>query len=191
MRIDLNAKVRTRDGADVGHITQVIFDAEKREVTGVAVNDVLLPRADIERAEQNGNVVVLQLDKSQFERLERFSPVDYQPAPVGWMPPAGGVAWGVPTEAYLWAIPVGQPLPPHLQKGSPVVDRDGDEVGVVEDVEIAPMTGQVERFTVKLGGTLARLFGQAKEIELLPTDVQQIENGEVRLARDKEDLVPS
>ena len=46
-------------------------------------------------------------------------------------------------------------------------------------------------FTVKLGGTLARLFGQAKEVELLPTDVQQIENGEVRLARDKEDLVPS
>ena len=29
MRIDLNAKVRTRDGADVGHITQVIFDPEK------------------------------------------------------------------------------------------------------------------------------------------------------------------
>jgi sporulation protein YlmC with PRC-barrel domain len=198
MRIDLNARVRTRDGHDVGHITQVIFDPRKREVTGLVVatgtlltgEDIVVPRADIERATMDGDVVVLQLTKDEFERLEKFVPERYEVAPVGWVPPPGGVAWGFPADAYLWALPLVD-LPPHLEKGTPVVDRHGDEIGTVEDVEFEPDSGRIERFTVKVGGTLERLFGKAKEVALLPADVERIEAGEVRLSRDREDLVPS
>jgi len=198
MRIELNARVRTRDGEDVGDVEQVIFDAQERAVLGVVVNttaflvgdDVIVPLGDIESASEDGDVITLRLTRDQFDRLERFVAEDYDLAPVGWVPPPGGIAWGVPADAYLWAIPETSPSrPPHVEKGSPVVDRDGDEVGVVEDVEIAADSGRVERFKVKLGGALERLFGAATEVELLPADVEEIADGEVRLARDKDELI--
>ena len=196
MRIDLHAKVRTRDGADVGRLAHALFDPDKREITGVVVktgdlfgDDVAVPRGEIERATVDGDVLALQLTKDEFGRLERFEPARYQQAPVGWMPPPGGIAWGIPTDAYLWAEPAAAAdLPPHVDKGSPVLDRDGEEVGVVEDVDIAPDSGRVERFTVKLGGALGRLFGQAKAIDLSPDDIARIEDGTVRLARDKDEI---
>jgi sporulation protein YlmC with PRC-barrel domain len=195
MRIDLAAKVRTRDGQDVGQVEHVTFDPSRNEVTGVVVDpseflagdEVIVPRQDIERAERDGDVLVLDLTRDEFERLNRYEPARYTPPPVGWEPPLGGLAWGIPTEAFLWAAPT-EPEAPYLEKGAPVLDRSGDEVGVVEDLAVDPESGRVERFTVRLGGPLARLFGRAQPIELLPSDVEHVEDGAVRLARDKEDI---
>jgi sporulation protein YlmC with PRC-barrel domain len=193
MRIELNAKVRTRDGHDVGHVTHVLFDPEGKNVHGVIASGVLgpdhiIPIRDVERATSDGAVIVLDLSRERFERLEKFVADRYAPPPLGWVPPAAGIAQGLPTEAYLWAATIADTAP-HLEPGSPVVDRDGDEVGVVADVDVAPQTGKVQRFTVKVGSALGHLLGQPKEIELLPSDVARVEAGEVRLRHDKEDLI--
>src|SRR5919197_2480959 len=92
MRIDLSAKVRTRDGQDVGQVEHVAFDPSRNEVTGVVVDpseffagdEVIVPRHDIERVERDGDVLVLDLTKDEFERLDRYESARYTPPPVGW-----------------------------------------------------------------------------------------------------------
>ena len=101
----------------------------------------------------------------------------------------GELAWGFPSEAFSEALP-SNGVAPHLEKGSTVVDHDCDEIGIVKDVEIDRNTGHLERFTVKIGGTLERLFGTAKEVGLLPTGIQRIETNAARLTRGKQDRVP-
>ena len=65
MRIELNARVRTRDGEDVGDVEQVIFDPQERAVLGVVVNttaflvgdDVIVPLGHIESASEDGDAI--------------------------------------------------------------------------------------------------------------------------------------
>src|SRR5438094_425439 len=69
-------------------------------------------------------------------------------------------------------------------------DRDGDVVGAVEEVRFDPATGALLGFTVKAGASLERLFGGGKLAEISRDDILRIAEGEVRLAVDREEIVP-
>jgi sporulation protein YlmC with PRC-barrel domain len=199
MRIDLDAKVRTRDGRDVGRVARAIVDPDAKELSGFVVSsgvpteERVVPLDVVQHATLEGDFVVLQLTKDEFERLEPFDAGRYPEPPLGFVPPAGGTAWGFPADAYLIAAAL-PPSPgveePQVEKGTRVVDRDGDDVGVVEDVSIDGTSGRVQRFTVKVGGALETLFGGGEPLELAPEDVAEVADDAIRLARDKDELAP-
>src|SRR5687768_8550262 len=106
MRVDLNAKVQSRDGEDLGSVERAIFDPESQRVTAFVVGtgglfgrDVLVDAADIDRASRDGNVIRLELSRGEVEHLPTYVADDYVAPPLGWEPPAslgfgfGGFAW--------------------------------------------------------------------------------------------------
>ncbi len=106
MRVDLHAKVQTRDGEDAGDVRRVVFDPQTAEVTGFVINsgtllgrDILVPRSEIERASADGEVIRLQLSKAALDDLPSYDLGDYAAPPAGWVPPA---AYGYAPGAYLW-----------------------------------------------------------------------------------------
>ena len=48
-----------------------------------------------------------------------------------------------------------------IDKGSAVVDRDGHEIGVVEDLRLQAGSDRLEGFDVRLGGGLRALLPEA------------------------------
>ena len=69
-------------------------------------------------------------------------------------------------------------------------DRDGDFVGAIEDIRFDEKTGDVVSVTVRAGAGLERLFGGGKLAEISREDILRIAEGEVRLAVDREEIVP-
>ena len=106
MRVDLDAEVRTADGESAGTLQWALMDPETREVTHFVISTdalfgraVQVPREEVERASQDGEVLHLQLTKDQLEALPAHVPESYAPPPAGWEP-AAGLAF--PMGAYLW-----------------------------------------------------------------------------------------
>ena len=139
------------------------------------------------------------LDKADLERLPTYEPVEYSGPPQGWLPPAG---YGLPFAGYVWPLapasrpevsaaarePWEAPRAVSFDKASSVIDRNGDEIGVVEDVRLEPASDRLEGFDVRLGGPLRTLFPGGDVIHLGIRLVDSVEPGLVRLHVAKEAL---
>jgi sporulation protein YlmC with PRC-barrel domain len=135
MRVDLDAKVLTRDGDEVGTLQLAIVDPRTNEVTHFVVSTgvifdraIELPREEIERADHDGDVVRLRLSKAELEALPGHTPEGYDQPPPEWTPPAayayplGAYRWPAPTPAMVAdpTLPAGQPITPPLPaQGAP------------------------------------------------------------------------
>jgi sporulation protein YlmC with PRC-barrel domain len=161
MRIDLDARVWTRDGEEVGSVQGAVVDPRTNEVTDIIVNAgtvlgrhiliprALVPRAELERATRHGDPLRLRLSRAALEELLDYLPANYVPPPPGWVAPAG---YGFPYDAYLWpagsdytaGFPTEQAgkLAP-VGKGAVIFDRNGDEAGVVDDVRLDAESGRL------------------------------------------------
>ena len=221
MRLGLDAKVKTRDGEDAGTVQWAIIDPRSNDVTDVVVRagaflgrDVVVPRAELDRASADGDVLRLQLGKEELDNLPAYAPAQYVAPPPDWVPPAG---YGLPYSSFLWpaAAPytapgyvypaaygygAGAAAPPavpaqapesqgiELGKGTIVIDRDGEDIGVVDDVRFDAGSGDLRGFVLRLGGTLRTLFGGGDMVEVSAAQVERVGAGTVRLNVTKDQL---
>jgi len=200
MRIDLNAKIRTSDGHDAGNVHRVLVDPETERITGFVVStrrllgrDVIVGEDMFAEASAGGDAITLNLTKKELDSQPSFEENDFVTPPAGWSGP--NLGYSIPPETFLWpadsaVADVGEPSRPSVKKGDTVKDRDGDVVGAVEDIRFDEKTGEVLSFTVKAGTGLERLFGGSKVAEISREDILRIAEGEVRLAVDREEIVP-
>ena len=198
MRIDLNARVRTKDGHEAGKIHRVLVDPETERITGFVVStqrllgrDVIVGEEMFTDASPDGETITLSLTKKELDTQPSFEQDDFIAPPAGWAGP--NLGYSVPPESFLWpedsALPdVGERLRPSIKKGDTVKDRDGDVVGTIEDIRFDEQTGDVLSLTVKSGAGLERLGG-GKVAEVSRDDILRIAEDEVRLAIDREEMV--
>jgi len=198
MRIDLNARVRTKDGHEAGKIHRVLVDPETERITGFVVStqrllgrDVIVGEDMFTDASPDGETITLSLTKKELDTQPSFEQDDFIAPPAGWAGP--NLGYSVPPESFLWpedsALPdVGERLRPSIKKGDTVKDRDGDVVGTIEDIRFDEQTGDVLSLTVKSGAGLERLGG-GKVAEVSRDDILRIAEDEVRLAIDREEMV--
>jgi sporulation protein YlmC with PRC-barrel domain len=200
MRIDLNAKIRTKDGHEAGKIHRVLIDPETERITGFVVStsrllgrDVIVGEDMFADASADGETITLNLDKRELDAQPSFAEDDFVTPPAGWSAPNLGYA--IPAESFLWpeesALADGGEKPrPSIKKGDTVKDRDGDVVGAVEDIRFDEKTGNVLSVTVRAHAGLERLFGGGKIAEISREDILRITEDEVRLGVDREEIVP-
>ena len=200
MRIDLNAKIRTKDGHEAGRIHRVLIDPETERITGFVVStarllgrDVIVGEDSFVQAGPEGDVITLNLNKRELDAQPTFDEGDFVIPPAGWAAP--NLGYTVSPEAFLWpadsALPdVGERPRPSIKKGDTVKDRDGDVVGHVEDIRFDEKTSDVLSITVKAGAGLERLFGGGKVAEISRDDILRITEDEVRLGVDREEIIP-
>jgi sporulation protein YlmC with PRC-barrel domain len=198
MRIDLNARVRTKDGHEAGKIHRVLVDPETERITGFVVStqrllgrDVIVGEDMFTDASPDGETITLSLTKKELDTQPSFEEDDFVAPPAGWAGP--NLGYSVPPESFLWpedsALPdVGERLRPSIKKGDTVKDRDGDVVGTIEDIRFDEKTGDVLSLTVKAGAGLERLGG-GKVAEVSRDDILRIAEDEVRLAIDREEMI--
>jgi sporulation protein YlmC with PRC-barrel domain len=195
MRIELDAKVRTKDGHTAGHVRKVIWDPESNEARefvvstgGLLGHDVILSPEVLEHASQDGEEIVLDLTRDELNSLEHYDENEYAPPPLGWLAPS---VYSYPTAGFLFpvtaVVPAGQadivedvrPRRPSISAGMKVVDASGKTIGSVKELRIDDMTGELRSIVVKeddpLGG------GEAFE---LPADHLDVGNGEVHVIQE-------
>ena len=200
MRIDLDAKVRTADGHEAGHVRRVLIDAATQRVTGFVVGtggllgrDVIVSEDDFQEAPRS-DALVLRLSAKDLEAQPTFDEGSFTTPPAGW---AATMGYGYPSNAYLMPVEVEPgaaapaPATPTLKKGDVVKDRDGDVVGVVEELRFDDRTKALTGFVVKAGAGVERLFGGGQLADIAADDILRIFDGEVRLVVDKEEITPA
>jgi hypothetical protein len=121
-------------------------------------------------------VLRLRLDKHELERFPTYQPADYGAPPVGWVPPPSttfpypGLLWPaarVPTDVSPTVRePWEAPQDVLISKGSVVIDRNGADVGVVEDIVLQPGGTRLEALDVRLGGALRTLLPGGEVVRL-------------------------
>jgi sporulation protein YlmC with PRC-barrel domain len=212
MRVDLDAKVRARDGEDIGSVDRAIVDPRTNEVTHVVVRtgamfgrDIMVPREDVERANQDGDTIQLDLSKDELERFPDFVPEQYGAPPPTWVAPAG---YGFPSSGYAWPVamdpmmgPVPMEIPAEyvdddaeepdqvsLSKGALVLDRNDDDIGVVDDVRFDAETGRLQGFVLRVGGALRTLFGGGDTVEVSRSQIESVGESIVKLRLAKEEV---
>jgi sporulation protein YlmC with PRC-barrel domain len=212
MRVDLDAKVRARDGDEIGSVNRAIVDPRTNEVTHVVVStgaifgrDIVVPREDVERANQDGDTIQLDLTKDELERFPDFMPEQYGAPPPTWMAPTG---YGFPASGYAWPIamdpmtgPVPMPIPEAyvdedaeepdqvtLTKGALVLDRHDDDIGVIDDLRFDADTGRLQGFVLRVGGALRTLFGGGDTIEVSHYQIDTVGESVVKLRLAKEEV---
>jgi sporulation protein YlmC with PRC-barrel domain len=212
MRMDLDAKVRARDGDDIGSVDRAIVDPRNNEVTHFVVRtgaifgrDIVIPREDVERANQDGDTIQLDLSKDELERFPDFAPEDFGAPPPTWVAPTG---YGFPASGYAWPIamdpmmgPGPMPIPEEyvdqdveepdqvtLTKGALVLDRHDDDIGVVDDLRFDASTGQLQGFVLRVGGALRTLFGGGDTMEVSNSQIESVGESVVKLRLAKEEV---
>ena len=200
MRIDLKAKIRTKDGHEAGKIHRVLIDPETERITGFVVStgrllgrDVIVSEDMFAEASADAETITLNLDKKELDTQPSFEEDDFVIPPAGWSAPNLGYA--IPPESFLWPedsvlADTGERSRPSIKKGDTVKDRDGDVVGTVEDIRFDETTGDVLSLTVRAHAGLERLFGGGKVAEISRDDILRITEDEVRLGVDREEIVP-
>jgi sporulation protein YlmC with PRC-barrel domain len=150
---------------------------------------VLVPRRELGAATADGDALRLRLSKAELERLPEYIPANYIPPPPGWTLPGayafgayGGYVW--PVEYQKWATGE-QPTEPSIGKEAVVLDRSGEDLGVVEDVRFDPATGRLQGFVLRVGGALTTLLGGGETTEVGQELVERVEEGAIRLRVDK------
>ena len=200
MRIDLNAKLRTSDGHDAGNIHRVLIDPATERITGFVVStrrllgrDVIVGEDMFAAASADGGTITLNLNKKELDTQPTFEMDDFVAPPAGWSAP--NLGYTIPPESFLWPedsalADIGEKPRPSIKKGDTVKDRDGDVVGVVDDIRFDEKTGEVLSLIVKAGAGLERLFGGGKVAEISRDDILRITQDEVRLGVDREEIIP-
>src|SRR5437762_11305265 len=136
MRIDLGAKVITKDGHDAGKVRRVIIDPATERITGFVIStggllgrDVIVAEDAFASADAEGRAVTLTMTKEELGAQPAFEESEYVPPEAGWTAPIG---YEFPPSAYLWPIDapatVEERPRPAIKKGDTVKDRDGDVV---------------------------------------------------------------
>jgi uncharacterized protein YrrD len=199
MRMDLNARIRTKDGHEAGKIHRVLIDPETERITGFVVStgrllgrDVIVGEDMFADASPDGETITLTLNKKELDTQPSFEEDDFVTPPAGWSAPSLGYA--IPPESFLWPADsaladVGERPRPSIKKGDTVKDRDGDPVGTVEDIRFDETTGNVLSVTVRAHAGLERLFGGGKVAEISRDDILRITEDEVRLGVDREEIL--
>jgi len=211
MRVELDAKVRTRDGQAAGSVQRAIIDPQANEVTefvvstgGLFGHDVLVPRERLESATREGDSIRLNLSKDELKSLPEFAPARYTVPEAGWIPPSGH---GYPLGSMLW--PVGYAdesvaararveaeadvdadanVWPTIDKGTIVRDRDGEQIGVVDDVRFDATSGRLEGLDVRAGGAIKTLFGGGDTLAIARSQIERVDEGVVHLRAHKDEL---
>jgi sporulation protein YlmC with PRC-barrel domain len=199
MRIDLGAKVRTRDGHGAGHVKQAVWDPAGNRIVAYVINtggllghDAVIPPESVEGAERDGDEIVLNLTKKELGEIARYEESEYSVPPEDWIPPA---VFGFPTSGYLWPVrytesalpPVGPPPPtehvhePAIRRGMRVRDANGDDLGTVEEVMVDEATEELRGIVVRRGGVLERVAGDGQTFEIDVQQVGQVDDDELRL----------
>jgi sporulation protein YlmC with PRC-barrel domain len=204
MRVDLDAAVWTRDGERAGHVRRAVVDPQTGQVTrfvvstgGLLGKDVLIPRAELEQASPEGDVLRLRLSKNELDELPAYVPTDYDVPPTGWVPPPGYL---FPPEGFLWPLARPVKVAPAarepseaspdvlIDKGTAVVDRSGNEVGVVEDVLLEAASARLEALVIRLGGPLRTLLPGGDQLRVGGELIESVEPDSVRLRVESEEL---
>jgi len=212
MRGNLDAKVRASDGEDVGSVDRAVVDPRTNEVTHMVVRtgaifgrDIMVPREDLERASLDGDTLQLDLTKDELEQFPDFVMDQYGAPPPTWVAPAG---YGFPSTGYAWPIAVDPMMGPApmmlpdddldddfegpdqvtLTKGALVMDRNSDDVGVVDDVRFDVETGRLQGFVLRVGGALRTLFGGGDTVEVSRQQIERIGESMVHLRLAKEEI---
>jgi sporulation protein YlmC with PRC-barrel domain len=197
MRIDLDARVVSSDGKELGSVQRAVFDPQRQEVTQLVIStggllgrDVLVPIEQVAGARPDGDAIQLTLDRASVERLETFVPEQYGMPPAGWIYPGaygfgayGGFVWPMPY------VPPPQPAPgvsPHDQeatiaKGATVMARGGEDVGVVDDIRVEGRRGELQGFVLRIGGALRTFFGGGDTVVVDRQAIDRVEDGIVYL----------
>jgi sporulation protein YlmC with PRC-barrel domain len=205
MRVDLDARVHSSDGHELGSVERAVFDPDSKQVRELVVStgdlfgrDVLVPVQALEQQGPGGDRVVLKLTREEVEALPPFVEAGYVAPPPGWVPPGDlGLAYG----SYLWpaagaapmvAPPMGQTDPTAqpeaftIGKGAVVMAAGGEDVGVVDDVRFEASSGELEGFVLRIGGVLTTLFGGGSQVTVGREDVDRVAEGAVYLKVGKE-----
>ena len=200
MHFELDAKVRTSDGHDAGRVRRVVLDPRSGQITGFVVStggllghDAIVAEDDLAEASPDGTAVTLRIPKKELEARPIFDEGAFT------LPPSAMTAtmgYGFPSQAYLTPLDVGddraaESTSPTLKKGDVVKDRDGDTVGVVEEIRFDPASNEISGFTVKAGAGVERLFGAGELAEIDRDQILEIFEGGVRLAIDRDELASS
>ena len=197
MQIELDAKVRTSDGHDAGKLRRVLVDPATLRITGFVVStggllgrEVIVGEHDF--VEGREGELMLRLSKAELAQQPTFDEAGFTAPPAGL---AATMGYGFASNAYLVPVvagdePVTESSRPTIKKGDVVKDRDGDVVGVVEEVRFDEKTAQLSGFVVKAGAG-RRLVGGGETAEISADEVLRIFEGEVRVGVDREEIVPS
>jgi hypothetical protein len=115
MRIDLETKVRTKDGHDAGEVKQAIWDPRGNQITqyvistgGLLGHDVIVSPELLEGATRDGSAIVVNMNKHELDELAHYEPEAYAPPPSDWRAPS---ASGFPSGGYLWPVTDAETVP--------------------------------------------------------------------------------
>jgi len=75
-----------------------------------------------------------------------------------------------------------------ISRDAVVLDRNGDDVGVVDEVRVDPATETVMGFTLRVGGVLRTLFGGGEKVEVTRSQIDRVSEGTVQLRLAKEEV---
>ncbi len=211
MRLELDAKVRASDGEDIGHIDRAVVDPRTNEVTDIVVRtgavfgrDILVPRQEIERGSRHDDdeAITLMLTKQELEHLPDYVAEQYGPPASTWAAPDG---YSFPSSGYIWPIAVdpmmgGMPImipedeatenpdSVTLTKGALVLDRHGDDIGVIDDLRFDSTSGNLQGFVLRVGGALRTLFGGGDTVEVSRYQIESVGESLVRLRLAKDEI---
>jgi sporulation protein YlmC with PRC-barrel domain len=209
MRMELDAKVRASDGEDIGHIDRAVVDPQTNEVTDIVVRtgaifgrDILVPREDIERGNQDDDVITLMLTKDELEKLPDYVAEQFGPpastwaAPDGYSFPSSGYIWPIAVDPMMGGMPImipddqnmEEPDSVTLTKGALVLDRHGDDIGVIDDLRFDATTGNLQGFVLRVGGALRTLFGGGDTVEVSRYQIESVGESLVRLRLAKDEI---
>lgn len=191
MRIELDAKVRTKDGHRAGSVQRAILDPASNEINSYVVStggllghDVIVSKELLESASRDGDEIVLGLSKAELDHLEPYADDAFAPPPYGFLAPA---AYDYPTAAYLLpmsatttpAVDERRDARPTIEKGTPVRDERGETIGSVREVVVDTDTGELREIVVEEGGAIG-----GKATWSVTADKFDIGDGEVHLTAD-------
>jgi len=153
MNIEIGARVRTRDGHEIGEVHRILVDLEDSAVAGIVVlkggwlsRDVLVPLDLIDHVD--GDTVVLALDEGELDRLPDFAFNEILAPPPAW------TAGPYPDGTFYVPVRQRKRLGQHhvdVTPGTRVHALDG-EIGRVDQVELDPLSGELDVFWIRADG---------------------------------------
>lgn len=195
MRIELAAQLRTSDGGNAGTIERVIIDPLTKDVAafviatgGLLGREVLVQRDELGDKTPDG-AIRLSVAKADLDRRADFEPTAFAAPPSDWTIPAD-----YPAAALLSPLGPAQAIPPppavqpRIDRGAPIVDRDGKDVGVAEDVRFAAADGALAGLTIRAGGLVETAVGGGAEREIPAAEIASVTGGSVKLKITKREL---
>ena len=115
MRIEHEAKVRTNDGHDAGHVKHAVWDPDGDRIIeyvvatgGLLGHDVIVSPEVLESASRDGSAIVLDMTKHELDELAHYEADAYAPPPADWDAPS---VHGFPSGGYLWPVTEAETVP--------------------------------------------------------------------------------